>query len=77
MLTFLSFNSSEIVGFPFVGFSFKWYNLVFESPELIKALFNSICVGISTAFISTIQALLLAMGFRHDFPGKQLIFILF
>jgi ABC-type spermidine/putrescine transport system permease subunit II len=76
MLTFLSFNSSEIVGFPFVGFSFKWYNLVLESPELIKALFNSIGVGICTAFISTILALLLAMGFRHDFPGKQLILYL-
>ena len=72
MLTFLSFNSSEIVGFPFVGFSFKWYNLVFESPELIKVLFNSICV-ISYCFYFKILALLLAMGFRHDFPGKQLI----
>ena len=76
MLTFLSFNSSEIVGFPFTGFSFKWYQVVFESPELIKSLVNSLCVGFCTSIISTLIALLLAMGFRHDFRGKQLVLYL-
>lgn len=76
MLVFLSFNKSEIVGFPFEGFSIKWYHVVFESPELIRALANSIGVGVLSAVIATTLALSLSMAFRHDFWGKSLVLYL-
>ena len=76
MIVLLSFNESEIVGFPFVGFTTHWYGVVFESPALGKALGNSLGVGILAAGIATSLALALAMGFRHPFRGKTIILYL-
>lgn len=76
MIVFLSFNKSEIIGFPFQGFTIHWYEVVFNSPALLKALGNSLGVGFLTAAIATTLALGLAMGFRHQFRGKSLILYL-
>jgi len=76
MIVFLSFNESEIVGFPFTGFTTQWYGVVFESPALVKALGNSLGVGVLAAGIATSLALALAMGFRHPFRGKTIILYL-
>ncbi len=76
MIVFLSFNKSEIVGFPFQGFTIHWYEVVFSSPALLKALGNSLGVGFLAAAIATTLALALAMGFRHQFRGKSLILYL-
>lgn len=76
MIVFLSFNDSEIVGFPFRGFTTHWYGVVFESPALLRALGNSLGVGILAATIATTLALALAMGFRHQFRGKTAILYL-
>ena len=59
----LSFNNSEIVGFPFHGFTVRWYEVVFASPALLKALGNSVGVGILAAAIATTLALSLASRF--------------
>ena len=76
MIGLLSFNDSEIVGFPFMGFTIRWYEVVFDSPALLKALGNSVAVGFLAAAISTALALSLAMGFRHRFRGKAVILYL-
>ena len=76
MITLLSFNDSEIVGFPFYGFTIRWYEVVFASPELLQALGNSVAVGVLAAAIATALALALAMGFRHQFRGKSVILYL-
>ncbi len=72
MIVLLSFNDSEIVGFPFQGFTLHWYDVVFGSPELLKALGNSLGVGFLAATIATTLALTLAMAFRHQFRGKSI-----
>lgn len=76
MIVLLSFNDSEIVGFPFKGFTLRWYEVVFDSPALLKALGNSLAVGVLSALIATTLALSLAMGFRHQFRGKSILLYL-
>jgi spermidine/putrescine transport system permease protein len=74
MIVVLSFNDSEIVGFPFVGWTTRWYAKVMESRDLVRAFGNSAMIGALTAFISTTLALLLALSFRHKFLGRRVIF---
>jgi spermidine/putrescine transport system permease protein len=74
MIVVLSFNDSEIVGFPFVGWTTRWYVKVMESRDLVRAFGNSTMIGVLTACISTALALLLALAFRHKFLGRRLIF---
>lgn len=73
MIAVLSVNDSEISGFPFRGFSLRWYGTVFTSPQLIASLGNSFAVGALAALAATSMALLLALGFRHAFRAKSLV----
>ena len=74
MIVILSFNDSEIIGFPFNGWTMRWYARIAESPVLIKALANSFAVGAIAATIATFFALLLSFAFRSQFVGKTLVF---
>jgi len=71
MIAVLSFNDSEITGFPISAFSLRWYRAVFANPVLLTAFGHSVAVGIAAALISTVLALGLALAFRHDFRGKS------
>lgn len=73
MIIVLSFNDSEITGFPIAAFSLRWYRAVFGNEVLLTAFGNSIAVGIAAAIISTALALGLALAFRHDFRGKGML----
>ncbi len=76
MIICLSFNDSRLTGFPFKGFTFKWYESVFQSKALLESLANSIYVGAASAAIGTVLALLLALAFRHEFWGKRIMLYL-
>lgn len=69
----LSFNDSTLVGLPFRGFTTHWYAVVLGTPALMRAVANSIELGIVSASISTGIALMMAIGFRRDFPLKGLV----
>jgi spermidine/putrescine transport system permease protein len=73
MVVLLSFNDSEVTGFPLIGFTTKWYALVLSRPDLLAALGNSFAVGIVAASVATMLALLLSMAFRRVFSGQQII----
>jgi spermidine/putrescine transport system permease protein len=73
VLVVLSFNDSEVIGFPFRGFTLRWYGEVFAGGEFITALFNSFGVGFAASFIATAIALMAALGLRHEFPGRSLM----
>src|SRR5262249_39322080 len=68
------FNDSEIVGFPFVGWTTRWYVKVMESHDLVRAFANSTIIGALTATFATTLALCLALSFRHKFLGRRMIF---
>jgi ABC-type spermidine/putrescine transport system permease subunit II len=70
LLIVLSFNDSDVVGLPLRGATLRWYHEVFGSAELIKSIVNSTLLGAVSATVATILALLLALGFRSEFPMK-------
>ena len=69
----LSFNDSEITGFPISHFSLRWYRAVFANETLLTAFGNSVLVGVVAAVVATALALGLALAFRHDFRGKGML----
>ena len=74
VLIALSFNDSPAMGFPFLGFTVKWYSQVLAGGELAAAMLNSIMVGVVSAFVATALALLASLGLRQRFPLKGLVF---
>lgn len=74
MIAVLSFNDSPVVGFPFRGFTLEWYRKIFATGEFVSATVNSFGVGAIAALVSTALALLLALGFRRQFPLKSALF---
>lgn len=73
LLVVLSVNDSQVIGLPFRGFTWRWFEEVWATPALVRAILNSTMLGAASAVIATILALLLAMGFRAAFPGKSLL----
>src|SRR5581483_4384443 len=73
LLVLLSVNNSEVIGLPFRGFSWRWYETVANTPELVHAIVNSFAVGAASALAATVIALLMAMGFRSDLPLRNVI----
>ena len=74
MLVALSFNDSRIIGFPWEGFTVRWYLQVLESRPLLEAFANSLLVGAAAAAIATALAAGLGLAFRHEFRLKKLLF---
>jgi spermidine/putrescine transport system permease protein len=76
MIAVLSFNNSEIIGFPILEFSLRWYSSVFSNPAFLAAFANSLAVGFAAACLATALALGLTLAFRHDFRGKSALLYL-
>jgi ABC-type spermidine/putrescine transport system permease subunit II len=74
MIAVLSFNRSNIIGFPIRGLGLTWYEKVFNTPEFLAAFANSVAIGVAAALIATALALCLALGFRRHFPLKSALF---
>lgn len=70
VLFILSFNDSPAVGLPFRGFTLKWYGEAFAGGAFLQAIGNSVLVGIASAVIGTVLALMITLGMRHRFPMK-------
>ena len=69
-VVFYSFNSSRI-GSVWKGFSPKWYGKVFQNHDIQRALSNSLQVGIVATILSTVLAVMAALGLlRMKRAGK-------
>ena len=66
----LSFNDSQIMGFPLKGFTLRWYSEALTGSDLTRALFNSFAVGIGASLIATALALMIALGLRYRVPFR-------
>jgi ABC-type spermidine/putrescine transport system permease subunit II len=73
-LVALSFNNSRIIGFPWEGFTLRWYGVVMQSRPLLESFANSLLVGAAAAAIATALAACLGLAFRHEFRLKRLLF---
>lgn len=63
ILIMLSFNNSKSRAV-WNGFTFKWYIELFQNEQIIKSLFNSLFLGLVSAFIATILGVLACMGLQ-------------
>jgi ABC-type spermidine/putrescine transport system permease subunit II len=73
LLAGLSVNDSPFMTASFHGLTARWYLAVADSNALIKAISNSLLVGIVSSVVATAIAVLLSLGFRREFPFKSLL----
>jgi len=70
----LSFNNSESITLPWLGFTTRWYSTALQNNLFLDSLVVSLIVCFGVTSISVIVGLLTAMAFvRHDFLGKNLL----
>jgi spermidine/putrescine transport system permease protein len=70
----LSFNDSNLVTLPFLGFTLKWYGKALHNSMFLSSLAVSIIVCIGVTSISVLVGLMTAMAFvRHNFFGKNVV----
>ncbi|MGI5149745.1 ABC transporter permease subunit [Plantactinospora sp. CA-294935] len=58
----MSFSSAETFRFPPDGWSLRWYQELFTSPEWTAAILNTLQVGVYTALIATVLGTTAAFG---------------
>ncbi|MCD8216514.1 MAG: ABC transporter permease [Clostridiales bacterium] len=69
-----AFNADTVNSFPMSGFSLKWFQVMAQNDDLMRALVHSLQVAV----VSTGLACLLGVPgayamYRHDFPGKEVL----
>ncbi|MGX2974288.1 spermidine/putrescine ABC transporter permease PotC [Ursidibacter arcticus] len=68
-----SFNADRY-GLTWKGFSWNWYERLFNNDTLIQAAFNSISIAFFAATLSTIIGALTSIAlYRYKFRGKQAV----
>ena len=58
----LSFSASSLLVYPLPGLSLRWYQEFFNSRDWIRALQNSIIIGLSTTALATLLGVPAAVG---------------
>lgn len=70
----LSFNAEPYFTYPMPGFSLRWYEEFFTSPQWLLGLKNSVIVGFFATLVATVLGTLAALGLnRAEYPGKPAI----
>lgn len=70
----LSFNSGAFLVYPLQGWSLRWYETFFSSPEWMRALRNSMIVSPAATAVAMFFGTLASIGLtRASFPGKGLL----
>jgi putative spermidine/putrescine transport system permease protein len=70
----LSFNGGSFLSYPLDGWSLRWYQQVFDSPQWLFALKNSLMIGVASMGLATVLGMLAALGLNlADFRMKALL----
>jgi spermidine/putrescine transport system permease protein len=70
VLVVFSFNKSRLTA-SWEGFTFGWYHKLFENPQILSALRNSLIVGFATTLICVVAGTAAALAFhRHRFSRQ-------
>jgi spermidine/putrescine transport system permease protein len=74
VLIVFSFNNSKSRGV-WNGFTLKWYIELFKDSQVLKALYNTILIAISSSLISTILGTIAAIGifYMNGFSKKVIL----
>ncbi len=62
VVVLFSLHETASLSFPFEGLSLRWYERVYESPEVRAAVQNSLIVATTTALVTLVLATLAAYG---------------
>ena len=65
----LSFNSGSFLSFPLAGISTRWYEALFASSAWMRALRNSIIIGLVATALATVLGTAAALGLKRLTPG--------
>ncbi|MEI2702257.1 MAG: ABC transporter permease subunit [Baekduia sp.] len=65
LLFLFSFNDAEYVGFPYEGFTTRWFSAVFDDPSLRDAFWTSIRVAASSVALSVLLGTAAAVQFAR------------
>jgi ABC-type spermidine/putrescine transport system permease subunit II len=68
-----SFHDSLLNALPWKGFTLRWYERALGNQDLLRALWNSIRLGLTTAVVSAILGTAMALAFRRSFAAKGLV----
>jgi spermidine/putrescine transport system permease protein len=72
LIPMFSFNDSATPKLPLVGFTSKWYEGLAGNAAMQSAAWNSLVVGLSAAFLSTVFGICAARALtRYRFRGKS------
>lgn len=72
VMVLFSVNRARFAAFPFVGFSWRWYERLFADPSWIAALVNSLVVGVAASAIATVLGFLCGYALAVSrFRGKH------
>ncbi len=58
----MSFSAADILIFPPIGFSFRWYENFFSDPQWRAAAVNSVTIALGTTCLATVLGVLAALG---------------
>jgi spermidine/putrescine transport system permease protein len=71
ILGIFSFNDRDVVSFPWQGFTTRWYEGLFDNPQILEALRTSAWIALVASIITTILAIPAAIALqRRRFRGK-------
>ncbi|RUM20522.1 ABC transporter permease [Rhizobium vallis] len=62
IIVLFSFHSTPALTFPIEGLSLRWYAQLFDKPDFVASLWNSLKVGFYTAIATTILGTLAALA---------------
>lgn len=62
IIILFSFHSTPALTFPIEGFSLRWYGQLFDKPDFVTSLWNSLKVGFYTSIVTTILGTFAALA---------------
>ena len=68
-----SFNASRYRG-QWTGFTLEWYEVLMESEEIAAAFANTLTIGVTSALLATLLALVTALGLRQMGSRGRMLF---
>ncbi|NLX37420.1 MAG: ABC transporter permease [Chloroflexi bacterium] len=73
VLVVFAFNDSPLMVFPLKGFTLQWFRALGQATEMLKALRNSLLLGITSSLVATLLGTMAAIAtMRYRFALKGL-----
>ena len=74
VLFLFSINSNTFLSFPLQGFTFDWYQKLFDSEALLRSARNSLIVALGSSLTATLMGTMVALlMMRYQFRSKGLL----